>query len=259
MNFLDELKKEAEERKQQEARDTQSKLSALGQNFMRLQAKLREINDYLDELVKQLNVVKPVVLRSYYIEGLGSLDKLNQKDYALNKTQKSIDGKDFIDTITLRFKCAADRALTGEKNTPSLIAAMREYLWDYNIKFEVQEMKNQRGFVERAVFRVPCEVPVSLTFSSDLEKSIIKIRAKNLERFSEATFIYDLDEINEKLLDEFSKVLIGRPNNFRQLGKRQSPSRTPLTKTSILDTQYKTDEPGGKKGLLGSIKNKFFS
>ncbi|MGH8751287.1 MAG: hypothetical protein ACREUV_06245 [Burkholderiales bacterium] len=260
MKFLDELKKEAEERKQQEAQDTQSKLSALGQNFMQLQAKLREIYAYLEELVKQLNVVKPTVLRSYYIESLGTLEKLNQKEYALGKTHKSIDGKDFFDTITLRFKCVAEGVLTSEKDTAALIKSLREFLWAYNIKFEIQELKNLRGFVERAIFKVPHEVPVMVSFSGDLEKSIVRVKAKNLERFSEINYSYELGEVNEALLDEFSKLLVGKPNNFRQLGKHQSPARTPLNKASILDTQYKIEEePAEKKGLLGSIKNKFFS
>ncbi|HVS27387.1 MAG TPA: hypothetical protein VHE58_08855 [Burkholderiales bacterium] len=260
MKFLDELKKEAEERKQQEALETQSKLSALGQNFMQLQAKLREIYAYLDDLVKQLNVVKPIVLRSYYIEGLGNFEGLNQKEYALNKTHKSIDNKDFIDTITLRLKCTAEGALSMEKDTPGLIKTMCEYLRDFKIKFELQEMKNQRGFVDRAVFKVPREVPVTVAFNGNLEKSTIKIQVKNLERLGESTFTYGIDEIDEQLLDEFSKLLVGKPNHFRQLGKHQSTVRTPLSKTSILDTQYKIEqEPEAKKSLLGSIKNKFFS
>lgn len=260
MKFLDELKKEAEERKQQEALETQSKLSALGQNFMQLQAKLREIYAYLDDLVKQLNVVKPIVLRSYSIEGLGNFEGLNQKEYALNKTHKSIDNKDFIDTITLRLKCTAKSALSTEKDSPGLIKTMCEYLWDFNIKFELQEMKNQRGFVDRAVFKVPCEVPVTVAFNGDLEKSTIKIQVKNLERLGESTLTYEIDEIDEQFLDEFSKFLVGKPNHFRQLGKYQSTARTSLSKTSILDTQYKIEqEPEAKKGLLGSIKNKFFS
>lgn len=261
MKYIDELKKEAEERKQREALETQSKLSTLGQNFMQLQAKLREIYTYLDDLVKQLNVVKPNVPRSYHLEGLGGLEGLNQKEYALNKTHKSIDNKDFIDTITLRFKCAAEGSLSTEKDTPGLIKTMCEHLWDFNIKFNLQEIKNQRGFVDRAVFKVPREVPVTVAFSGDLEISKINIEAKNLERLGENNFSYEIDEVNEHLLEEFSKLLVGKPNHFRQIGIHQSTARsTPLGKTSILDTQYKIEQdPEVKKGLLGSIKNKFFS
>lgn len=261
MRFLDELKKEAETLKQQEALDTQAKLTTLGKNFMQLQAKLREIYAFLDDLVKQLNIIKPTVLRSYYIEGVGNFENLNQQDYFLNKRHKSIDDKDFIDQISLRLRCTTGDALTAEKESPATIQALKEYLWAYNIKFETQEFKNERGFVERVIFKIPGEVVVNITINGDFEKSQIKIHTKNMERLSEYNFTYEIDEINETLLEQFSKFLLGSPNNFRQLGKQQSSTvRQASSKRSILDTQYpqiEAEPDEKKKGLLDSIKSLF--
>ena len=260
MKLLDDLKKEAEALKQKEAFETQAKLSTLGQNFMQLQAKLRVIYAYLDDLVKQLNVVKPTVLRSYYIEGVGNLGNLNQQDYFLNKRQKSIDNKDFIDEISLRFRCGPSGVLTTEKESPSTIQGLKEYLWTYNIKFESQEIKNERGYVERVIFKIPGEVMVNITIWGDFEKSQIKIHTKNMERLTERDFTYDIDEINDALLEEFSKFIIGKPNNFPQLGRYQTNAPRVLpSKRSILDTQYRQEEKeeDKKKGMLGSIKSLF--
>ncbi len=138
---------------------------------------------------------------------------------------------------------------------------MKEYLWNYNIKFETQEFKNQRGLVERAIFKVPCDVVVNIIIKGDFEKSQIKINTKNMERLSEYNYIYEIDEINEALLEEFYKFLISKPNNFRRLGKHQSTVARPASsKPSILDTQYpEVEEEHGnkKKGLLDSIKSLF--
>jgi len=258
VKFLDELKKEAETLKEKEAFDTQAKLNTLGQNFMQLQAKLRVIYSYLDELVKQLNIVKPTVLRSYYIEGVGNFANLNQQDYSLNKTHKSIDNKDFIDEITLRFRCGPSGALTAEKESPSTIQGLKEYLWNYNIKFQTQEIKNDRGYVQRVVFKIPGEVGVKILIWGDFEKSQIKIHTKNMERLTERDYIYEIDEVNDTLLDEFSKYLVNKPNNFRLVGKHQiNPSRTASSRPNILDTQYPQVEEDKKKGMLGSIKSLF--
>ena len=261
MKFLDELKKEAESLKQKEAFDTQAKLTTLGQNLMQLQAKLREIYAYLDDLVKQLNVIKPTILRSYYIEGLGNFDNINQQDYVLNKRHKTLDNKDFIDQISLRLRCASGSALTAEKESARTIQALKEYLWNYNIKFETQEFKNQRGLLERAIFNVPCEVVINIIIKGDFEKSLINIHTKNIERLSEHNYVYEIDEINETLLEQFSKLLLGEPNNFRKLGKKQSATgRLASSKRGILDTQYQqAEEETGekKKGLLDSIKSLF--
>jgi len=261
VKFLDELKKEAETLKQKEALDTQAKLTTLGKNFMQLQAKLREIYAYLDDLVKQLNIIKATVVRSYYIEGVGHFENLKQYDYFLNKKHKSIDNKDFIDQITLRYRCASGAVLTAEKESPSTIQALKEYLWNYNIKFETQEFKTERGFVQRAIFKIPGEVVVNITISGDFEKSQIRIHTKNMERLTERNFTYEIDEINDAMLEEFSKYILGKPNNFCQLGKHQlTASRMATPKRNILDTQYpQVEEETGdkKKGLLDSIKSLF--
>ena len=260
MKFLDELKKEAETLREKEAFDTQAKLTTLGMNFMQLQAKLRSIYAYLDDLIRQLNVVKPTVLRSYYIEGVGNLANLNQQDYFLNKRHKSIDNKDFINEISLRFRCGPSGGLTVEKESPATIQGLREYLWNYNIKFEAQEIKNDRGYVQRVIFKIPGEVVVNITISGDFEKSQIKFHTKNMERLTEREYVYEIEEVDDVLLEEFSKFLVNKPNNFRQLGKRQvSASRVMPPKRSILDTQYPQEEKDEdkKKGMLDSIKSLF--
>ena len=149
--------------------------------------------------------------------------------------------------------------MTAEKESPATIQSLKEYSWAYNIKFETQEFKNERGFVERVIFKIPGEIVVNITINGDFEKSQIKIHTKNTERLSEYNFTYEIDEINETLLEQFSKFLLGKPNNFRQLGKQQSSAVRQSSKRSILDTQYASvEEPGEKKkGLLDSIKSLF--
>ena len=111
-----------------------------------------------------------------------------------------------------------------------MVQRVREHLWSNNLKFELKEVRNERGYIERGIFTVPCEVPVMVTMVGDLENAHIRIVCKNLEKFGEYTNIYDFDEFGKEVLEELGKVIIAKPNNFRTMGRHQERLRTTATR-----------------------------
>ena len=225
MAFLDDLKKEAESQKQQEMLQTQSKLVAVSQNFLLVQKKYREIHHYLLELVNQLNVLNLDLERAYYLEGAGMIDNFRARDYALSIDSIRIGQKDFANTLVLRFKCVTDKGITVERNVPTQIDNLKEYLWQNNLKYQCTEYKNERGLVSRAVFNISSEIPISVRFSADFENAKIFLQMKNFGGLTVNEYIYDADEVGSDLLDEMAKFLIDKPNKFRDLGRHQQSMR----------------------------------
>jgi hypothetical protein len=225
MAFLDELKKEAEAQKYQEQVQTQSKLAAVSQSFLLVQVKYHEIHHYLLELVNQLNALSLDLIRTYYIEGCGQIDDFRPRDYALSVDSIRIGQKDYANTLVLRFKCATDKVITVERNVPSQIDNLKDYLWQNNLKYQCTEYKNERGLVSRATFNVTNEIPVTIRFSADFENAKIFLQMKNFSGLTVSEFVYDANEVNTGLLDEMAKFLIDKPNKFRELGQHQQSMR----------------------------------
>ena len=222
MSLLDELKQQADSVRQKQ----QVSQAELSQNLLLAHAKLKDALHYWVELFNSLNVIKPVIPRHYYLEGRSTtLENLLQCDYNVNGRRLTLDHKDYIEAIVLRFRCASDQKLVIEKQSDPMVQRMREHLWSNNLKFDVKEVRNERGYVERGIFTVIAEVPVVITISADLENAQIKITAKNLEKFGEYTYIYDYDEFGNDVLEELGKVIIAKPNQFRAMGKRQAAMR----------------------------------
>ena len=225
MAFLDDLKKEVEAQKQHELQQTQSKLVAVSQNFLLVQKKYKEVHHYLLELVNQLNVLNLELKRSYYIEGFGMIDNFRPRDYALSIDSIRIGQKDFANTLMLRFKCATDKTITVERNVPTQIDNLKDYLWQNNLKYQCTEYKNERGIVSRAIFNITSEIPISIRFSADFENAKIFIQMKNFGGLTVNEYKYDADEVGSELLDEMAKHLIDKPNVFRDLGRHQQSMR----------------------------------
>ncbi len=225
MAFLDDLKKEAEAQRQHELQQTQSKLVAVSQSFLLVQKKYKEIHHYLSELVNQLNVLNLDLKRSYYIEGFGMIDNFRPRDYALSIDSIRIGQKDFANTLILRFKSVTDKSIIIERNVPSQIDNLKDYLWQNNLKYQCTEYKNDRGIVSRATFNVTSEIPITIRFSADFENAKIFLQMKNFGGLTVNEYIYDADEVSSELLDEMAKYLVDKPSIFRDLGRHQQSMR----------------------------------
>ena len=269
MGLLDDLKQQADTLRQKE----QVSQEEINQNLLLAHAKLKDALHYWVELFNSLNVIKPSITRTYYLEGGAStLDGLHQSDYNVNGRRLTLDHKDYIEAIVLRFRCASDQKLTIEKQTDAVVQRMREHLWTNNLKFDLKEFRNERGYTERGIFTINCEVPVMVTMIGDLENGRIKIVCKNLEKLGEFTNVYEFDEFNKEVLEELGKVIIAKPNNFRTLGRHQESMRATAPRVPRPDVETRPpvsrpqpqaqpqqapldDVSDPTKSFLGSIKS----
>ncbi len=258
MGLLDDLKRQADSLRQKQ-QVTQEEIS---QNLLLAHAKLKDALHYLIELFNSLNVIKPVVPRYYYLEGgVSKLEDLLQCDYNVNGRRLTLDHKDYIEAIVLRFRCIADDTLILEKESEPMVKRLREHLWANNVKFDLREIRNERGYVERGIFTIFCDVPVVVTIAADLENAQIKIVTKNLEKLGEYAYTYDFDEFGPEILEELAKVIIAKPNTFRTLGKHQAAMRTTASRPPRIEADDSAPEqmsdginPG--KSFIGNIKSK---
>jgi len=265
MGLLDELKQQADSLREKQ----QVTQAELNQNLVLTHTKLSVALHYWVELFSSLNVIKPVVSRYYYLEGgVTQLENLLQCDYNVNGKRLTVDHKDYIEAIVLRFRCAADKQqITIEKQSDPMVKRLRDHLWQNNLRFDVKEIRNERGYIERGIFTINCEVPVIITLVGDLENAQIKIIAKNLEKLGEYSYRYDFDEFGKEVLEELAKAIIAKPNNFRSLGKYQMsmsvtstrvprPAEPPAKPVAQPPQQQPADDGGDPtKSFIGSVKS----
>lgn len=226
MGLLDELKQQAESLRQKQQVKQQLTQEEIEQNLQLMHAKFKDALHYWKELFDSLNVVKPVISRCYYLEGATQLENLLQCDYKADDRSLTVDQKDYTNSLVLRYHCVADRKVTIEKQMAPVVQRTRDYLWLHNLTFDLKETRNERGYVERGIFIVTCQVPVLITIVANIENSQVKITTKNLEKLGEYTYIYDFDEFGRELQEELAKVILAKPNALRAMGRHQQALRT---------------------------------
>jgi len=218
MGLLDDLKHQADSVLVQKRASEEDRTKKLQASHARMKAGLQ----YWVDFFKALNVVKPEIVRNYYIEGSTQLANLVQCDYNVNSRRVSVEHHDYIDSIELRFRCVSSEGVTIEKESDILVNRLREHLWTHGLKFEVREIRKEGSYVERGIFTIAGEVVVRLTFAAHVEDSRISLTVRNFERLGEYTYLYDAEEVGPELLEEIGKAILAQPNRLRTIGRRQS-------------------------------------
>jgi hypothetical protein len=229
MGLLDELKKQAETLKEGSQRTTAETLVL---NTKLTEAKMQQTFQFLHELTKQLNVLRPETPRGFDVETAGRFENLVLDDFFLDYRKKKIGDRDYYDHIILRFKQGSNQVMQVKRDSQQLIERLRGFLMSANIKFEMAETKNDRSFVLFATFKIPHVVRSEVIIQTNSEIGQLVFKIKNVERLNSFDLQFNAAEISETLLDEFARYLVGKTNKFKEIGQYMTLSR-PATPSSL--------------------------
>jgi hypothetical protein len=206
------------------------------------EAKMQQTFQFLHELISQLNVLRPESPRGFDIETVGRFENLILDDFFLDSRKRKIGDKEYFDYVVLRFKHASDQVLEVKRDSAQLIERLRDFLLVANIKFDMQETKNERGFVLGATFKIPYIVrsEVMIQAKGDIAQLVFKI--KNIERINSFELQFPASEISESMLDEFARYLVGKTNKFKEIGQYMTLSR-PVAASALAGDKTPT-KPG---------------
>lgn len=181
---------------------------------------LKHLFFYLHELVQQLNIIKPEIPRDYPLIEQYELTQLAwQEGFADYRTQSQSAGA-LVELVSFSYHLSGPGALHVERDGPS-VERFRGMLFDFGLLFTCKEFKNERAYVERAEFEIRSNVSVSARWRADFAQGIIILETRNLERLGSALYSVRPQFVDQALLDDFGRLVLGQPNRFRELAKRQ--------------------------------------
>jgi len=262
MGLLDDLKKEADTLKNQEAERTQS----IKANAATVDRALRKTFQYMYELFRQLNVVKPACPRTYDLLTVGKIDGLIQSDYRIEFRTSQRDNKEHYENLSITFKRSKPEQLSVKREAEN-IERFRDLLWQNNMRFTSEPFRNERRVIIMEVFKINCDIICGVDIVGDYESGAIRFKLKNVEDFGPTLYTLEPDAVNDQSLEELATLLIGKDSNFKNYNRR--PAANPNATGQFARTQPRApqyvanpvppprEEEEKKSGLFGSIKSVF--
>ena len=212
MGLLDDLKKQADMVKSQQL----SHQTFLQESIKLVEGRMHQTFLYLNDLLKQLAVLKPVNPTVYSVPGVGDFHDLGFAESFIDYRKKRIGDSDYYDNISLFIKWTSPVNLVVERDMPAAIQKVSDVLWSFGIKFTEEKIKKPGGGFEKMKFTVPSNVTCDITISADHDNARLVAKCKHFFRLGPDELRIPAADINEALLEEFAKMLIGQPSALRK-------------------------------------------
>lgn len=214
-SLLAQLRQQAEMR-QREIHSELAERSSLNES---IDQALKNLFFYLHDLVQQLNILKPGIPRDYPLVEHHVLNRLAwQEGFADYRTQTQSAGA-LVELVSFSYRLSGGNALTIERDGPA-VERFRAMLFDFGLPFSCKEFKNERRYVERCEFEIRNDISVTARWRADFGKGLIILETRNLERLGGAFYTVQPRALDQALLEDFARLVLGQPNHFRELAKR---------------------------------------
>lgn len=210
MGLLDDLKKQADLVKTQQM--LQQNLQ--GDKLKLVEDKMKQTFQYVNELLKQLAVLKPTSPLVFAVPDIGTIKNLVFAESFIDYRSKRIGDKEYFDTVHFFIKWTSGETIVIEKDMPNAAQRIRESLWVSKVKFVEEEKKNAKGFFIGAKFVVPASIVTDITIKADHEQGKLLLQGTHLLGLGLEQFAIPAPEINDDFLEDFAHALIGQPSKF---------------------------------------------
>lgn len=212
MGLLDDLKKQADMVKSQRV----SQQSMLQENIKLVEARMHQTFLYVNDLLKQLAVLKPINPMVYSIPGIGDFQNLEFAESFIDYRKKKLFEESYYDVITFFVKWALPTSLSLERDMPATVKKVSDVLWSFGLKFTEEEVKKPGGGFQKMKFTVPCAVTCDISISADHENGRLVVKGKHFLRLGADELRIPAGDLNDALLEEFAKMLIGQRSVLRK-------------------------------------------
>ena len=206
-SILDELKS------QYEAARTSTHTHDDVEGFEQINARLRKAYTWLDKAFSYLDGVKPAIAHRFDVgHGLVFENTRFGRGY-VGQHERRIVGYPVLDEINIYYEIAADKPLTIEVG-PGGVALAEKAPAAAGLQYTCRRIEDQGGVVRKCVITVPPAIPAKVSFTVDYQTGIVTVPLVNVDRFDRVSLEFHSQHIDEAILDDLLKFILGRDQNF---------------------------------------------
>ena len=215
MGFLDDLKRQADAAKAAETTD----IGALERNAALADAACNTAFKYLNSLVQQLNVLKPVSKVTYWLDKRHAIDKLKLVDFKADARRKRLRGNEVFDHVVFRYVLKSNQRLSLTKNFINDIELLESRLRRSGAPMRNEAVKNpETGKLMEMRYEIICDFNASVHITPDHDTGRLRFELINLDAFETVNVEFPAFEVGNARLDELARWLMGEPNSFLKDG-----------------------------------------
>lgn len=203
MGLLDDLKNQAEGLRAREQQDEGLSGEKTDYYNNEIHPRMLEIYGFLNEMVKNLNFIKPETIAKYPILPGGQKHPFRQGDYKV-----TIDSNQQIKDIKLAFKAELDEPLSLRVKGEDDIKKQIDVLAGYRILSDRKDFKDNNYKLTHSDFSIQGPVVITVRFVGDVATSSLQLHLSNFESPGLVKRNLDPKNINQDFLDKLGRYIL---------------------------------------------------
>lgn len=217
MGILDQLKSEAEMKRESEFAAANTRQHLESEYQANILPKMQKMYGFLKEIVEHLSYLDKAIEVADYSHDYPQIGALTQTDYKINT-----DGygglADFnrIMQINVLFNLIAPGSFSYTVEGKTRIEQELAFLISKKVKLDSNRFVSSAG-IESATFTITRKIPVCFRFEVDYNNLKIKLFIFNHENFNVYKKTFEPSQITDSLLDEVIRFMLRKDSDFIQL------------------------------------------
>jgi hypothetical protein len=214
MGLLDELEKEAQQRRAEEGELSDQRARRESQWQDVIEPKMREIEGYLRQLTEKLSFLKRRARVNYSVPTYGEVVAYVDPVYELTAaapSKTSYEIKLGFSAIVASEECPQ---IQGESGTrlKSLIGVLQQL----RLNGMTDVRKNANGEIVAARIQAKGKVPISMVILADQESGLIRMSFTNMEGLAQSTRSFRAEQVDSTLMDSLGRFVAREEAGFAQ-------------------------------------------
>ena len=223
-SLLDELRTQYEA-----ARDSTGPQAEV-EGFQAIDARMRKAFRWLEKAIMYLNGLKPAIAHTFDLGHGLVFESPRFAHGSVGQHEHRIVGFPVLDEINIYYDVSASKPVSLEVAS-GMVAVAEKVLDEAGLQYTSRRVESPDGSVHKCSFSVPPAIPARVMFRVDYQTGVVDIALVNVDRFDRVTLEFHSKDIEEPVLEDLVKLILGRDSGFLRraplAGLRRSPAAAP--------------------------------
>lgn len=183
------------------------------EGFQTIDARMRKAFRWLEKAVTYLDGIKPAIEHRFDLGHGLVFESPRFGQGSVGQHEQRIVGYPVLDEINLYYQIHAAKPLTLDA-APGGVALAQKALDDAGLQYSSRSVEDHGGTVRKCVITVPAMIPAAISFRTDYQTGLVIASLANVDRFDRVALEFHSNSIEEPLLEELLRLILGRDAAF---------------------------------------------
>jgi hypothetical protein len=183
------------------------------EGYQAIDARMRKAFRWLEKAVTYLSGLKPAVNHRFDLGHGLVFESPRFARGSVGQHEHRIVGFPVLDEINVYYDISASKPVSLEVAS-GMVSAAEKALDDSGLQYTSRRVESADGSVHKCSFTVPPTIPARVSFKIDYQSGVVAVALVNVDRFDRVTLEFHSNDIEEPVLEDLVRLILGRDAAF---------------------------------------------